>query len=32
MTQPESLAQIGPILAAKLHDIANDTSPSPQES
>ncbi len=28
MTQPGSLAQIGPILAAKLHDITNNTSPS----
>jgi thioesterase domain-containing protein len=32
MTQPESLAQIGPILAVKLHDITNSTSPSHRES
>ncbi len=28
MTQPGSLAQIGPILAAKLHEITNAMSPS----
>ncbi|MGH3911799.1 MAG: amino acid adenylation domain-containing protein [Pseudonocardiaceae bacterium] len=27
MTQPGSLAQIGPILAAKLHDIASNAAP-----
>jgi thioesterase domain-containing protein len=32
MTQPESLAQIGPILAAKLHDITSNTSPSHRKS
>ncbi|MGH3850531.1 MAG: alpha/beta fold hydrolase, partial [Pseudonocardiaceae bacterium] len=32
MTQPEALAQIGPILAAKLHDIASGTSPSHRRS
>jgi nonribosomal peptide synthetase DhbF len=32
MTQPGSLAQIGPILAAKLHDITSNTSLSHRES
>jgi thioesterase domain-containing protein len=31
MTQPESLAQIGPILAAKLHEITATASPSHRE-
>ena len=32
MTQPGSLAQIGPILAAKLHEITSNTSPFHGES
>jgi hypothetical protein len=31
MTQPGSLAQIGPILTAKLHDMTSDTLPSHPE-